>query len=209
MLKIAVVTSGRGTLLRYVFSACFDGVLDGEVVAVGTNRECPALDVANQVGIKHVAAYPIDSFASRAERDARMAEDLVAAGADFVLVGGYSEVLEDAFLDHFRDRAISVYPTILPSFGDLDEAIGPALNYGVKTLGLTIHFRDPLSLSDGPIIAQIPIAVDVGDTIQSVTPKIAAVERQYLPLIMQAFAEGRIVRDGRLVSVLDVKPDAA
>jgi len=209
MLKIAVVTSGRGTLLRYVFSACFDGVLDGEVVAVAANRECPALDVAHQVGIKQVAAYPLGDFASRGERDAKMAEDLVAAGTDFVLVGGYSEVLEENFLDHFPDRAISVYPTILPSFGDLDEAIGPALNYGVKTLGLTIHFRDPLSLSDGPIIAQIPIPVDVADTIQSVTPKIAAVERHHLPQIMQAFAEGRVVRDGRLVSVLDTSPHTA
>ncbi|MFJ4185172.1 phosphoribosylglycinamide formyltransferase [Kitasatospora sp. NPDC089509] len=201
MLKIAVVTSGRGTLLRYAFSACFDGVLNGEVVAVATNRVCPALDVARKVGIGHVAAYPLDEFSSRRERDARMAADLRRAGADFVLVGGYSEGLEDEFLRHFPDRAISVYPTILPAFGDLDEAIGPALDYGVKTLGLTIHFRDPVSLSDGPIIAQVPIPVDIGDTVESVTPKIAAVEREHLPRIMQAFAEGRVTRQGRLVHV--------
>ncbi|MFJ9890365.1 phosphoribosylglycinamide formyltransferase [Streptomyces sp. NPDC091287] len=202
MLRIAVLTSGRGTLLRYTISACYDGVVDGEVVAVATNRDCPALDVARKAGISTTASYPETSYGSPAERDAAMAADVLEAGADFVLVGGYTDVLDAAFLKHFPDRVISVYPTILPAFGELDESIGPALDYGVKSLGVTIHLRDPHSLSDGPIIAQIPIPVEVDDTIESVTPYIAAVEREHLPLVMQAFAEGRVIREGRKVRVV-------
>ncbi|MEV8388601.1 MULTISPECIES: phosphoribosylglycinamide formyltransferase [unclassified Streptomyces] len=209
MLRIAVLTSGRGTLLRYAISACYDGVVDGEVVAVATNRDCPALDVAREAAIGSVGAYPLDSYGSLAERDAAIAADLLAAGADFVLVGGYTEVLDDVFLKHFPDRAISVYPTILPAFGELDESIGPALDYGVKSLGVTIHLRAPHSLSDGPIIAQIPIPVDVDDTIESVTPYIAAVEREHLPIVMQAFAEGRVIRDGLKVRIAASKRTVA
>ncbi|ATW50682.1 phosphoribosylglycinamide formyltransferase [Streptomyces peucetius] len=201
MLRIAVLTSGRGTLLRYTISACYDGVVDGEVVAVATNRDCPALDVARKAGIVTTASYPLDSYESLVERDTAMAADLLEAGADFVLVGGYTDVLDAEFLAHFPDRVISVYPTILPAFGELDESIGPALDYGVKSLGVTIHLRAPQSLSDGPIIAQIPIPVGVDDTIESVTPYIAAAEREYLPIVMQAFAEGRVIREGRKVRV--------
>lgn len=202
MLNIAVLTSGGGTLLRYSLSACYDGVVDGAVVAVATNRDCPALEVARKAGVRQVRSYPLAEFSSRAERDAAMAADLLTAGADFVLVGGYTEVLEESFLEHFPDRAISVYPTILPAFGELDESIGPALDYGVKSLGVTIHLRRPLSLSDGPIITQIPIPVDIDDTIASVTPRIAAVEREQLPRVMQAFLEGRIIREGDRVRIL-------
>ena len=200
-LKIALLTSGRGTLLRYVLSACSDGILDGSVVAVASNRVCPALDVAAVAGVPHISHHEIDRYQDRRERDAGMASALTRAGADFVLVGGYTEVLEQSLLDRFPDRVISVYPTLLPAFGELDEAIGPALAYGVKALGLTIHFRDPLSLSDGAIIAQFPIAVDVTDTVASVGSRIAALEREHLPRVMQAFADGHVERDGRQVLI--------
>jgi phosphoribosylglycinamide formyltransferase-1 len=201
-LKIGLVTSGRGTLLRYILSACFDGVLNGSVVAVAANRQCPALDVAAKAGIRHVSWHEIADYVDRRARDADMAAGLRRAGADFVLVGGYTEVLEDSFLREFPDRAISVYPALLPAFGELDEAIGPALEYGVKSVGLTIHFRDPLSLSDGAIITQFPLPVDETDSVETVAAGIAALERQHLPRVMQAFAEGRVVRDGRRVKLL-------
>lgn len=62
---------------------------------------------------------------------------------------------------------ISTYRALRPAFGELDEAIGPALEAGVKTIGVTIHLRTPLSLSPGPIIAQQPLPVDVGDTVKA------------------------------------------
>jgi phosphoribosylglycinamide formyltransferase-1 len=201
-MNIGLVTSGRGTLLRYLLSACYDGVVDGTVVAVTGNRRCRALDVAAKAGVAHTSAHELGDYPDRRARDAAMAASLRAAGADFVVVGGYTEVLEYTFLREFPDRAISVYPATLPAFGELDEAIGPALEYGVKSIALTIHFRGPLSLSDGPIIAQLPLAVDENDTVETVGAGIAALEREHLPRVMQAFEENRVVREGRKVTIL-------
>jgi phosphoribosylglycinamide formyltransferase 1 len=200
-LNIGILVSGNGSVLKTVLRACGEGEVPGKVLAVASNQTCPALEVAEQARVPHVRSYPIGDFDSRTKRDAAMAADLVAASVDFVVVGGYSEVLEDSFLRLFKDRAISMYPAVLPAFGELDEAIGPALGYGVKTIGVTIHFREPLSLSAGPIIAQAPLPVDVDDTVASVTSRVIALESKFLPRVLRWFAEGRVVREGNKVRV--------
>jgi phosphoribosylglycinamide formyltransferase-1 len=202
-LRIGLLVSGRGSVLRTLLRVCGDGSLPGEVIAVASNRECPALDLAREGGIGHVAAYPVGDYASRAERDARMAADLMAAGVNFVVVGGYSEALEPGFFTGIPQDTISMYPALLPAFGELDEAIGPALDAGVKVIGVTIHFRTPLSLSAGPIIAQEPLPVDLDDTVESVTARVIALESEFLPRVLRAFSEGRVVREGEQVRVLE------
>lgn len=197
-LRIGLLVSGQGSVLRTLLRVCGDGSLPGQVVAVASNRECPALRLAREGGVGHVAAYPVADYASRAERDARM-----AAGVNFVVVGSYSEALEPGFFTGIPRDTISMYPALLPAFGELDEAIGPALEAGVKVIGVTIHFRTPLSVSAGPIIAQEPLPVDTDDTVESVTARVIALESEFLPRVLRAFSEGRVVRKGERVRVLE------
>jgi phosphoribosylglycinamide formyltransferase-1 len=206
-LKIGLLVSGNGSVLKTLLRVCGDGSLPGEVVAVASNRECPALGVAREVGVVHVAAFPVDDYASRSDRDTAIAGHLLQANVNFVVVGGYSEPLEPSFFERIPDDTISMYPALLPAFGELDEAIGPALDAGVKTIGVTIHFRTPLTLSTGPIIAQEPLPVDVGDTVESVTARVIALESEFLPRILRAFSEGRVVRTGDSVRVQPSAPD--
>lgn len=200
-LALAILVSSRGTVLKTVLRACREGVVAGEVVAVVSNRPCPALDVAREAGIQHVASYSLDAYASRPARDAAMADGLAAAGADFVVVGGYSEVLEEDLVSRYPDRIISMYPAILPAFGELEEAIGPALECGVKLIGVTIHFRTAGTLSGGPIIAQEPLALDAGEAVDDVTTRIVELESRFIPRVLAAFSEQRVHREGDLVRV--------
>lgn len=200
-LRLGILVSTRGTVLKTVLRACREGAVAGEVVAVASNRSCPALDVAREAGVPHVASYLRDAYPSRPARDAAMVEDLIAAGADFLVVGGYSEALEDDLVSRYPDRIISMYPAILPAFGELEEAIGPALRHGVKLLGVTIHFREAGTLSGGPIIAQEPLAVDAGETVEDVTARVVELESRFIPRVLAAFAERRVQREGNRVRV--------
>jgi phosphoribosylglycinamide formyltransferase-1 len=202
-LRIGVLVSGNGSVLRTLLRACGEGVISGEVAAVASNVSCPALKVGKDGGVPMVSAFEIDRYASRWERDAAIARALVDQGVDFVVVGGYSEVLEPGFFEIAPPEVISMYPAALPAFGELDEAIGPALEYGVKTVAVTIHFRTPLSLSGGPIIAQEPLPVGLDDTVKAVTSRVIDLESRLLPRVVQAFAEGRVARDGGRVRVLE------
>ena len=146
----------------------------------------------------------ITDYASRAELDARIAADLAGADVTFVVVGGYSEALEPEFFDGIPRDTISMYPALLPAFGELDEAIGPPLGAMlVKTIGVTIHFRTAPVGQRRPVIAQEPLPVDVGDTVESVTEVVIALESQFLPRVLRAFCEGRVVREGDRVKVID------
>ncbi|MFD9406492.1 phosphoribosylglycinamide formyltransferase [Streptomyces sp. NPDC059989] len=197
------MTSGRGTMLRYLLQGCADGSIPGSVVAVASNIDCPALAVAREAAVPHIVYRAREHYASRAERDTETGTELLKAGVDFIVVAGYTEPLDKGLLDLFPDRAISMYPALLPAFGELDEAIGPALDHGVKTIGMTFHFRAPDSVSAGPIIAQEPLPVDVDDTVETVMPKLVDIEIRMLFDILTAFVEGRISRVGNKVHFHD------
>lgn len=199
-LKIGVMVSGNGSVLKTMLRVCGAGEVPGEVVAVASNRECPALDVACGEGVT-ARAFTRDEYQSRDERDQAIARFLVGEDVDFVVVGGYSEVLEPSFFQLAPAEIISMYPASLPAFGELEEAIGPALDYGVKQVAVTIHFREPLALSGGPIIAQEPLMVDLDDTVDSVTSRVIELESRFLPAVLRGFAEGRVSREGARVRV--------
>ena len=67
------------------------------------------------------------------------------------------QLLSPAFVARFRNRIVNVHPALLPSFPGLD-AIGQALEHGVKVTGVTVHFVDE-GVDSGPIILQRPVAV--------------------------------------------------
>ena len=61
----------------------------------------------------------------------------------------------------FKDKIINIHPSLLPDFPGVD-AIGQALNYGVKIFGVTIHYVDE-TLDGGRIISQSAIPYDGSD----------------------------------------------
>jgi phosphoribosylglycinamide formyltransferase-1 len=205
-LRLAILVSGRGSVLRTVWAACARGSLDGEVVAVASNKECPGLEVARELGVPAVARYPLGDYESRVERDTAMAEGLAAAGVDFVVVGGYDEALEETLVGRDPDRMISMYPAILPAFGELEEAIAPALEEGVKLIGVTVHFRTAGTLSGGPIVAQEPLPVEHGETVEEVTKRVVELESRFIPRVLADFAAGRVHREGDRVRVDPFSP---
>ncbi len=187
-LTIGLVTSGRGTMLRYVLDACATGLIQANLTAVVSNIDCPALAVGKERAVPHTSRFDAASYASKADRDHAMGEFLRSAGVDLVLVAGYNETLAASFIDQFPRRVISPYPSLLPAFGNLNEAIGPALAYGVRQLGMTIHHHAPDSLSDGEILAQQTIPVTPDDTIESVIPRLTEIEMEILWQVINTLA---------------------
>jgi phosphoribosylglycinamide formyltransferase-1 len=166
---------------------------------VVSNKDCPALAVARESAVPVVSMFDAAHHGSRAERDAAMGAKVQRAGADFVVVAGYTETLDAAFVDLFQDRIISPYPSYLPAFGELDEAIGPALDYGVKLIGMTIHIHAANTLSGGAIIMQDVVPVDIDDTLETLIPRLTDVEMTMMWEVMNGFSCGAITRLGNRV----------
>ena len=68
---------------------------------------------------------------------------------------------------------------------------------GNATSGCTVHFVDD-EYDHGPILLQEAVAVEAGDTPDSLAARVTAVERRLVPEAIRLIAEGRVeIKDGR------------
>jgi phosphoribosylglycinamide formyltransferase 1 len=179
---IGVLVSGEGTNLQALLDA------DLPVVAVASNVEsAPALARAEAAGIA-TAAFPLSDFADRDARDTAMADWLERNGVELVVCAGYMQLLSRGFLGRFP--CLNVHPSLLPAFPGLD-AVGQALEAGAKETGVTVHFLDE-GVDTGPVIAQEPVAIEAGDTVESLHERLHAVEHRLLPEAVSLYLAGAI-----------------
>ncbi|NUT57181.1 MAG: phosphoribosylglycinamide formyltransferase [Thermoleophilia bacterium] len=171
---IGVLVSGEGSNLQ----ALLDVGLP--VSAVASNRDgVRALERAAAAGVP-AAAFPLDVFDHREQRDATMANWLQEQGVRLVVCAGYMQLLTPTFLERFPERIVNVHPSLLPDFPGA-RAIDDALAAGVETTGVTVHLVDE-GLDTGAVIRQEPVPVQPRETLAE---RIHAVEHRLLPEVVR------------------------
>ena len=192
MFNVAVLASGTGTNLQAILDSVHgrDGI---EVVAVGSDKPgAMALDRAIDAGIE-TGVFPAPGFDDREARDAALADWLEERDVGLVVLAGYMQLLSPAFIGRFQNRIVNVHPALLPSFAGLD-AIGQALDHGVRVTGVTVHFVDD-GVDTGPIILQRPIPVPADRDQAALEEAIHAAEHELLPEAIRLIAAGRVSFD--------------
>ena len=209
MTRIAVLASGGGSNLQAILEH-FDSrgaAAPGTVALVASDRaSAGALEKARARGIPalHIpAAGP-----AHALEDALAAHDI-----ELVALAGYLRLVPAGVVHRWRGRLVNVHPALLPSFGghgmyghrvhDADIASG------ARVSGATVHFVDE-QFDRGPIIAQWPVPVPVGDTAATLAARVLAVEHRIYPWCVAALARGdvRLGDDGRVHGSLPYEFDA-
>lgn len=133
-------------------------------------------------------------FSSKAAYETEVVAQLQEQQIDFIVLAGYMRLLGPNLLQPYMGKVINIHPSILPAFPGKD-AIGQAIQYGVRLSGITIHYVDE-GMDTGPIIAQQVVQVTSEDTRESLAAKIQEVEHQFYPEIIQACVEGKISLEG-------------
>jgi phosphoribosylglycinamide formyltransferase-1 len=127
---------------------------------------------------------------TREEHEREIVSVLREHQADLVCLAGYMRLLSPCFVEAFRERILNIHPSLLPSFPGLD-AQRQALEHGVKVSGCTVHFVDE-TLDGGPIIAQRPVAVMDGDTVETLSARILEQEHELYPEAVALVLGGRL-----------------
>jgi phosphoribosylaminoimidazolecarboxamide formyltransferase/IMP cyclohydrolase len=201
--RIAVGVSGSGSNLRALHAVASRGALDAEIALVFADRSCAALDWAVEQGIETllIPAAPRGDAAARADEDRLLAESLVAAAPELVVLAGYMRVVGPAMLAAFAGRLLNLHPALLPAFPG-GHGVRDALAAGVKVTGVTVHYVDA-SLDGGPIVLQDAVPVLPGDTEGTLFERIHAVEHRLLPRAVGLALAGAlsIEPDGRIVRI--------
>ncbi len=176
--KIAVFASGNGTNFEALANACADGRLDAEIVLCVTDKlGAYVVERARRHDVPTIEFRPKD-FASKAEFETMLVNELRSRGVELICLAGYMRIIGDVLLENYGGRIINIHPSLLPAFRGAD-AIGQALEYGVKVFGVTIHYVDA-TLDGGKIISQVAVAYDGSDR-EELEPLIHAQEHILYP----------------------------
>lgn len=189
-----MLASGSGTNLQALIDA---PEIRPRIVVVISDRPAAALDRARDVGIP-TAMVPYSKYPDRASFTRAVADAVEASGAKGVVFAGFMRILTADFVDRFPNRTLNIHPSLLPAFPGR-RAVEDALEAGVKVTGVTVHFVDE-EVDHGPIVAQQAVAVEPGDTAESLHARIQKVEHVLYPEVVGRFVAGGIeVVDGEVV----------
>jgi len=192
-LKIGVLISGSGTNLQAIIDAIAAGKVNAQIVKVLSSRpDAYGLKRAEEAGIPTVALNR-DVYKNAGAANKMIADEMLEAGAEYLVMAGYMRMVGAAVLDAFPDRVVNLHPALLPSFVGA-HAIQDAFDAGVKVTGVTVHFANA-EYDKGPIIAQKAVPVREGDTVDDLEARIHAVEHKIYPKVVGWLADGRVSID--------------
>jgi phosphoribosylglycinamide formyltransferase-1 len=194
-LKIGVLISGSGTNLQAIIDAIAAGKVNARIVKVLSSRpDAFGLKRAEKAGIPTVALNR-DVYADAHAANARIADEMREAGAEYLVMAGYMRMVGAEVLDAYPDRVVNLHPALLPSFVGA-HAIQDAFDAGVKVTGVTVHFANA-EYDKGPIIAQKAVPIREGDTLDELEARIHAAEHKLYPKVVGWIADGRVAVDAK------------
>lgn len=186
---IAILASGAGTTAQAIIDACADSAIPAHVsLVISNNSGSGVLARAQEAGIaaQHISGH------THPDEDAAIARAL--EGADIVVLAGYMKKIGPQTLERHGARMVNTHPALLPKFGGRgmygDRVHRAVLAAGEVETGASVHCVTA-GYDEGPVIAQIPVLVEPGDTVESLRARVMAAERALLIRTLAALARGQ------------------
>ena len=196
-----MLLSGRGSNFCALADAVEQRQLNAEIVLVVSNRAAAGgLVEARKRGVS-VAVIEHSDYPDRLEFDQRLAQRVLAASPDWVVLAGFMRILSDGFIDQFVGRLVNIHPSLLPAYPGL-HTHRRALADGVSEHGATVHLVTQ-SLDGGPVLGRVKVPVVDGDTETTLSERVLEQEHRLYPWILNRLLEQRLEWDqvsGQLLS---------
>lgn len=190
--RVAVFISGSGTNMAALLYASRLADAPYDIALVASND--PAAG-----GLKLAKAEGIATFAlphqgmSRAEHDRAMERAAIDAGAQFIILAGYMRILSEEFVSRWEGRMLNIHPSLLPKYKGLDTH-QRAIAAGDSHAGASVHLVTA-ELDGGPVLGQAKVAIQPGDTAETLAARVLIAEHQLYPRIVADYVEN--ARKGR------------
>lgn len=188
--NIAIFASGSGSNFDMITLKALGGELPCNVkLLVCDKPEAAVIQKAETLGIGTLVFQP-KNFSSKEAYEKIIVQRLEALGIDWLILAGYMRLLGRNVLEAYQGNILNIHPSLLPSFPGKD-AIGQALEAGVKETGVTVHFVDE-GMDTGPIISQESVEITPYDDRESLQRKIQKIEHELYPIVIHKCVEGEI-----------------
>ena len=178
-LRLAVLVSGQGSALRYLFEA--SEVYDFEIVFVGADRDCPALKQPLERHIPYQVYRHIG-------REICWTSGYPAFDIDLICLAGFCRKVN--VIDKWENRVMNVHPALMPALsgkGMYGQRVFQAMKERrVQILGCTVHFCDN-KFDHGPIILQQSVSIDPSSDLDTMIEAVHNLEKKAFPIAIEAF----------------------
>ncbi|MEN6616391.1 MAG: phosphoribosylglycinamide formyltransferase [Syntrophorhabdus sp.] len=194
-MNIGFLASHGGSNMQAIIDAAKSGKLHATpVVVISNNTDSMALARART---ENIPAYYLSS---KTHPDPDSLDDailgiLMKHNVDIVALAGYMKKLGHRTLDHFKGRILNIHPALLPKHGGkgmygihVHESVIAA---GDTETGVTVHLVNE-EYDRGPILAQVRVAVEPGDTPDTLAARVLIQEHLLYPATLERIATGEL-----------------
>lgn len=185
--RLVVLLSGRGSNLGALLKDSTRPGAGYQVVAAIADRPAAGLELARGQG---VPALLLDrsGFADRAGFESALATQIEAQAPDWIVLAGFMRVLSTEFVRRFADRLLNIHPSLLPAYPGL-HTHARALADGISVHGASVHLVIP-QLDAGPVLAQVRLLIQSGDTADSLAARLLPREHALLCACLRVLSAG-------------------
>ncbi len=198
--RLGVLFSGGGRTVENLARNIVEGSIQAEIaVAISSHAGAGGIQRAEKFGIQ---TEVLDYREHGSELSARINDILKEQRVDWVLLAGfirYYEVPGD-----YRNKVLNIHPSLLPDFGGkgfygmkVHQAV---IEAGADLSGCTVHLVND-EYDEGPIIVQRAIAVEPGETPESLAERVFEQECLAYPEAIRICLSGRMRIEGNRVLV--------
>jgi phosphoribosylglycinamide formyltransferase-1 len=182
--RLAIVISGEGSNMAALLYASRLTASPYEVVLVASNNpDAPGLKLAEAEGVPTWSRS--HKGLAREAFDEALHEALAAARPDAVALAGYMRLLTPAFVQRWQGRLLNIHPSLLPKYRGLDT-YARALEAGDTHAGCTVHLVTE-EVDAGEILGQVAVAIQPGDTPETLAARVRLAEHQLYPACLSAY----------------------
>lgn len=182
MKRLSIFVSGGGTNLQRIAEYFADN-LEVEIAnVICNNPNAYAIERAKNLGI------PCEII-NRAEfKSEDFSKKLIDQKIDLIVLAGFLWLVPQHLIDAFPNKIINIHPALLPKYGGkgfygehVHEAVVAAKE---EYSGITIHYVNE-HYDSGDIIFQAKVALENGETPDSLAAKIHVLEYEHYPKVIE------------------------
>ena len=188
--RVAILISGRGSNMGALIAAAKSPHYPAEIIGVISNKaDAEGLAAARTEGLP-TAVFALKDYPDKVAADAAIDAQLQSWKTDLVCLAGFMRLLSPWFCENWEGKILNIHPSLLPDFPGLDTH-RRALDAEVSEHGCTVHFVTA-EMDQGPIIGQIAVPVEFGDTPTSLAARVLKAEHRLYPWALEQVAAGDI-----------------
>ena len=183
--RITVLISGKGSNLLALIKAAEQGRIAAEIVhVISNNANAGGLEYARRAGIP-CSVLEHGRYGSRHEFDRALTLLMAVRQPDLVVLAGFMRILGAAVLEGFAGRIINLHPSLLPRHPGRNT-YQRAIEAGDTQHGASMHFVTA-ELDGGPVISQVRIPIEAGDSPDSLASRLAPKEHELIVATVELF----------------------